>query len=281
MKRILLCCLSVIALLLTSGCGTIQIGMLDALKSDDIPHNAINLRWALMTTNNPPVKALQQALRSDDYQQRHLAADILRGIEWHQPTDRLLEVTVEGLGDDQFPLERTPHYEAVVFLFNARAGVTYLVKHGAKAKKYLLKGIHSDDLQMQYLCAYLLGVHGIQKDIKLTSSILIRHLRDNDISGDAAAACSALYRLGDKVIPYLKDALPSDDEQQTELVTLVFKNLTNAPLNRQERGWGGRNARISSQHRDPAINLTYPDFYFPSGQDALRRAIFTPSKNRY
>ena len=279
MKKILILTLLAISLLLASGCRTTDMGALDAFKSDNVPFNAIELHSSLLTTGNPPIKALEKALHSDDYQQRQMSADVLRSLRGYQPTRRLLEVTVEGLGDDQLPYESTPQYDATVHLFNAREGVQYLLDHGPKAKKYLLKGIHSDDLQMQYFCAYILGIHGIKADIELSSSILIRHLRDNDICGDAAAACSALYRLEDAVVPCLRQALPSNDRQQTHLIQLILKDLTAVPFNRKERGMGTRDFRISSQHRDPAIEITTPGFYFPSGREALRKAIYGPSRH--
>ena len=180
---------------------TVQTGsaagetLVEELASDTVWMNATRALDALWETNAPPLQALHAALDSSDYQQRQLAADILRRKTEGTPQRRLLEVTVEGLRDDQYPLDCVSERRTYTYLFNASRGVIFLVEHGQHARDLLLAGLDSEDYQQRFLCAYALGMNGIRDRLADTISVLLFHLQDNDIGQDACMSCRALYRL--------------------------------------------------------------------------------------
>ena len=253
------------------------------LASDEVRWNATRAFDRLRS--RPPVRLLEKALDSPDYQQRQIAAGLLRRIEeydnpddrllWYpveyDPPDRLLEVTVEGLQDDLYP--RDPVLGTWTSPVNASGGVPFLVKHAEAAERYLIAGLDSRDHQQRFLCAYILGINGIKDQLPAVASILIPHLRDNDIRQDACMACSALYHLGEEVRPYLLDAIPDADTQQEETIHLILADLEHPPSTSEELAKRRRIQSISRSVYDPALQYEVLEFDFPSGKEDLDKAL--------
>ena len=109
--------------------------------------------------------------------------------------NELLEVTVEGLRDDDLPRPRQPG-KGVILEFNAAQGFRYLLEHGVAAREYLVAGVKGEDAQQRFLAACLLGMHGLRDELARTTAVLLLHLEDNDVPCDACMSAAALFRLG-------------------------------------------------------------------------------------
>jgi len=241
-----------------------------ALRDDGVQWNATDAMDALRRLPEPPIAALQEALDSDDWQQRQIAASLLWEFlhppDWRTPdegdprwwgepqgrvTRRLLEVTVEGLRSDALP--RDPASRRYTYVFNAADGFRCLSLHAHEARDLLEAGLSSGDEQQRFLCALALGFGGVGESAGVAAPILIPHLRDNDIHEDAKWSTAALYRFGPDVIPELLCARPDADEQQAQLIDLIILDLTEPPACRAELE--GRRALnpITGVVFDPAI----------------------------
>ena len=236
--------------------------LVDALKSDTIRWNADMAQSYLWETDSPPLETLRKALDSTDYQQRQFAADILREKDKGTPSRRLLEVSVEGLRNDQFPQARSA-LAPYNHVYNASRGVDFLQDHAREAKDFLLAALDSDDDQQRFLCAYTLGMHGIRDRLTDTASILISHLRDNHIRHDASMSCAALYRLGPRVRPFLLAALKDADKQQREAINLLLLDFKSPPKTKRDFLQRKSMQHISPLVHDPAIEFDTPWVGFP------------------
>jgi len=239
------------------------------LASDDVRWNATRAFYWFFR-HRAPVQLLEEALNSTDYQQRQMAADLLRRIDGYQLSDRLLEVIVEGLQDDLYPRDpvrgtRTPP-------LNATFGVKFLLKHSEEAKKYLIAGLYSKDLQQRFLCAYIVGMNGIKDELSAVASILIPHLRDNDIRQDACMACCALYHIGEDVRPYLLKAIPNADSQQEKTIHLILTDLEHPPGTSEELAKRRHMQSITTMVYDPALHYKVLEIDFPFLKEKPRQS---------
>jgi hypothetical protein len=235
------------------------------LADDDVRWNAHRAMWRLRKIGSAAEEQLEAALFSHDWQQRQIAAHCLRGLEGYEPSDRMLEVTVEGLRDDDLPSEgRRDHRGAYTYVFNAKSGTEYLLGHAEAAGPFLLDGLRSDDAQQRFLSAFILGHAGLTSGLPEGAPILLEHLRDNDIGGDAIMSAAALYRFGPDVMPHLLAALPDADAQQAQLVNLILLDLTDPPENEQELRARKSMQNVTSVCYDPVLefDLDRQDFWF-------------------
>ena len=224
------------------------------LADDDVRWNAHRAMSRLRRIGLTAEAQLEAALHSHDWQQRQLAAHCLRGLEGYEPSDRLLEVTVEGLRDDDLPVEtRRGRQTAYTCVYNAARGAPYLLRHATQAEVYLLEGLGSDDEQQRFLCACILGHAGLQSGIPDGVPVLLEHLRDNDIPGDAMLSTAALYRFGLEVMPHLLAALPEADDQQARLIDLIVLDLTDPPENEEELRARKSMQDVTDIYYDPAL----------------------------
>ncbi len=243
-----------------------------ALTSDNVRMNAERASWALLDTNNPPLRLLEKALDSHDYQQRQFAANILRYHSKKEPSLRLLEVTIEGLRDDNLPNDENPVRSTCNFLFNAANGIRFLVRHIDIAKSLVMKGLDSEDQQQRFLCAYALGMNEITNRLKETVSILVFHLRDNEIPEDACMACAALFRLGPVTAPLLRSEKELD-AQQVESIRLLLMDFESPPKTKHELAGRRSMQKISKLVYDPAIQYDAPACRWPFGRDKIHKAL--------
>lgn len=238
------------------------------LTSDDRVGNAVAALAELGAMGSTNLRALEVALTSADYQQRQLAAHVLRGTSGYAPNDLLLAVTVEGLQHDVLPLETWPTGEfAYTGVRNAAEGTRYLAQHVQQARPFLHTGLESPDEQQRTLCAlvlaisgsreavvryepyfhaalnspsaqqrllgaYIMGVLNINTDLRRCADILLEHLKDNQFPLDAAMSIQALSHLGTGVLPYLSEAETSADMQQRKAIAVVRSRLRDRPLSK-------------------------------------------------
>lgn len=209
------------------------IDLVNDLRDDSIRWNADNAMTALHERGLEAVPFLELALASSDWQQRQLAAQILIGIEAYVPSDRQLQVCIEGLQQDLLPWGE-PFDLGNMFVFNASAGAKWLYRHADRARPYLLLALFSEDEQQKFLSACVLGWNGEIESRNLIAAVLIPHLRNNKIDQDAVMASSALYRMGQGVIPNLRGALATADDQSRMILEDLLRDLGDPPQSEAE-----------------------------------------------
>lgn len=210
---------------------------IDDLRNDEIPWNADCAISHLTTIGLPAVPRLKAALDSSDFQQRQLAAHILRQIldntafTGFVPSDRLLEVTAEGLRSDTLPFDpgddsRPSHG---LYVNNGREGMDFLSRFPVRAQPYLQHAMRDADPQARFLAAVIAAQANPPMLFSEAAPILVSHLKDNAIGEDAKFAASALRAVGPLAIPYLQSAARSADEQQRHTALLVLLDLITEP----------------------------------------------------
>ena len=227
------------------------------LHDDDIRANALDALDDLHDFGPLAIPALETALFSDDWQQRQLAAHLLRRIDRYQPTRRMLEVCVEGLRCDGLPYghnKRTGR-EYCLVVANARSGIAYLQQHTTEAEDFISQALDSDDHQQQFMAACLAGYGNLRNVLHRAAPILIAHLFDNNIPGDANMAAPSLYRYGNAIRPYLKAALPQADRQARQLINLILLDLDSPPITRQDFYHRAEMQQITEINWDPVFEV--------------------------
>ena len=204
------------------------------LRDDHVRWNGEQALWDLIALGTNAIPALEYTLSSDDYQSQQFAAEALATLrDVYEPSDRFLEVLVEGLADDEFPMDSSPaaatnDYTPFSCVFNARTGYEFLTQNPEyvdRAEPFLARALYSDDAQQRFLVALIYGEAGYTHHIQRVAQILIPHLEDNFISSDAGCAAYALRVMGPGVRPYLEPFTSSADEQQAGLARLILHHL--------------------------------------------------------
>jgi hypothetical protein len=251
--------------------------LVQRLRDDEEPWNAIRAMRELKRLPDPPIPELQAALESDDRQQRQIAAHLLWRFlhpptwlsldedtpEWRltphgEVTRRLLEVTIDGLNPDRLPFDnRVNRYTNV---FNAADGFRHLVLHAREARELLEDALQSDAYRQRFLCALALGFGGVAESAPLAAPILLPHLRDNDIAEDAKWCTAALYRFGPPVLPLLREARSAADAQQAKLLDLLILDLEQPPESREDLEARRELNQISRAVFDPATEGPLDDW---------------------
>jgi hypothetical protein len=254
--------LLVVAVLVTAAPAQTDVGaLIDKLRSDDVRGNASGAAYRIRRLSPPPIRALREALDSDDWQQRQYALNLLWNFAepWSRQgrkpvgevTPRMLEVAVEGLARDEH--HAIGGGRADVAMRNAADGFRRLIPHARAARPYLEKGLASRDTQQRLLCALVLGYGGVGESAPRAARVLLPHLRDNEIQRDATFAVGALYGLGASVRPSLLTALASADEQQSKLIRLVLLDLERPPKTQGELEDRLRLNPVTRLVYDPAV----------------------------
>lgn len=175
------------------------------LRHDDVRGNAKLARELLDRYGVAAFPALREALRSDDHQQRHLALQALWAMD-AEPTSQTLCVTVEALRDDL--------WMGRYAVDNAGSAVRYLLRNPGTSDEFLRQAMRGDDPQQRLLAA---AVAGFTQRLDLSDEavpILVSHLRENLITGDALYALVALHRFGASIRSLLETALESEQDGQ-------------------------------------------------------------------
>lgn len=164
-------------------------------------------------------EALEHAVASDDVQARVIAAGILRQKSM-TPSQALLRACMEDLRDD------SSHVDWYLSLGNALSAAEYLVRWASDAEPLLAEAMRSDDRQQRLLAAAVAGYAARLRLVDQAAPILIDHLRDNSIRGDAKVAAPALYRFGSSVLAHLQPHTESDDPQLRAAALSIVERLT-------------------------------------------------------
>ena len=244
--------------------------LIEDLRYDDVRLNASDAMRALANAEAPPLDALHTALDSEDFQQRQLACHVLwnlyepyedghrlprtrtwRRVSQGELTVRMIEVTIEGLRDDELP--RNADGRGMWYANGAR-GMHRLTRHAQTARVHLEVALESDDRQQRLLAALALARGGVSESAERVLPILLPHLRDNDIEKDAHWCAHAIYQLGEAARPTLeRTARDTDDAQQKELVTLILMHLDGPASTRAEARRRERLNTITGMFRDPIL----------------------------
>jgi hypothetical protein len=201
------------------------------LRDDAVRWNGMESRWELVYIGAPAVPALEYTLYDEDYQARQFAADALRWISDatnYVPSDRFLQVLVEGMADDEYPWDALSTNYTYTYLQNARTAHAYFGSHPEsveQAEPFLVHALFSDDGQQRFLAAVELAAAGKAVYAPRLAQILVPHLADNRISSDASLAAYALHQLGDAVRPQLEQAALSDDGQLLSIAAFLLALL--------------------------------------------------------
>lgn len=227
------------------------------LHDDGVAWNGQRAMYRLAALGVAAAPELERALGLGDWQTRQLAAHVLRGIPWYEPSEALLRVTVEGLADDDLPRQRASailkRREAYSWVSNAHDGVRYLVEYSERAGPVLAAGMAGTDVQQRLLCAVVAGFAGRADLIPVAGPILIGHLRANHIGGDAKLAAPALFAFGKEIVPWLTPVLDSPDAQQRNLARLILIDL--GVLHPPDPGERRRLNTICGSVEDPVLEL--------------------------
>lgn len=218
------------------------------LAADRVRFNAQRAAELLHTIGDPAYPALRRALRSEDWQTRQWAAHILRQAHGAEISDDLVTVTIEGLANDGFPYGRHDGDEAATYscIDNAFEGVTFLVLYAGRTHAALLRAMASEDRQQRLLAAAVAGWAGCSELAPEAAPILIDHLGDNTMRGDARLACAALFRLGAPAVEALEQAADSPDRQRAQAARYLLGRLGMPAYA------GSRPPRITVLSNDPA-----------------------------
>jgi hypothetical protein len=197
--------------------------------------------WALATLSElgPEVlSAVERGLDSPDRQRRQLCAQFLRARvhrarrppesdappEPYDPPQRLFEVSVEGLADDNLK-----DYD------NAYSGVGFLMAYPERSRPLLRGALEQEDQQQRFLAAVIAATIRAEDLAPLAAPVLVSRLGNNHKWGDARIAAPALLGFGDAGRPYLLAALNSGDPQAASLAILIAKAIDHQAMTFEDR----------------------------------------------
>jgi len=136
---------------------------------------------------------------------------------------------LEALADDGIP-------------GNASAAYQRLRERGDEARPVLRRGLERNDWQQRLLSAVLLAQRNPMGDeLTLVCRVLIAHLPDNEIRGDATLAGHGLIALGTPALPHVDAAIwqlhgeTTEHEQLAEQCERLRLNLSDTKRNHAER----------------------------------------------
>ncbi|MCA9293800.1 MAG: hypothetical protein KDA20_08300 [Phycisphaerales bacterium] len=208
------------------------VHLVEDLRDDDIRWNADYAMSALRIVGTPAIPALEDALWSEDWQQRQLAMVTLVEIQGFDatPSNRMIDVCIEALRDDAMPYCRRGR----IIVKNGRAAAHVLGLHIDRSGRKLEQCLESEDYQQRYVASLILGAEGQSRCARTVCATLLPHLRDNDMDGDAVQASAALYGLGVTALPWLMLERGETDEQARRVIDELIRDIADPPDNEDE-----------------------------------------------
>ena len=161
--------------------------------------------------------ALEAALASRDRQTRYLAAEVLRDTLAANPPDALLHVCVENLAE-----ERGGALAWYLSWGKVSTAAHFLIEHIDRAEPLLDRAMRDGDPQQRLIAAAIIAECPRRGGLHLAVPILLEHLRDNDIEGDAQIAVPALLAAGERITPWLEPFRHDEDTQRRQLVRALL-----------------------------------------------------------
>lgn len=207
------------------GVGADASRLLGALRVRDPDRRYLDAADRLAGIGVEVVPLLEAELLSQDHFARQMAAHVLREIDGYAPSERMLWVTVEGLGADDVPSREETTHRGGILVYNAREGVTYLLTHAGEASALLKVALESKDGQRQFLAAAVIASARVGEGSARAVEILAGHLRSNEVHGDAAFAEVALGLMSASGIAPLLEARTDADEQALVAIERVVRRI--------------------------------------------------------
>ncbi len=199
------------------------------LRDDHVEGNATTASQRLWEIGPPAVPPLETALDSADLQQRELAAWVLRHMPGYSPSPRLLRACADALRNDAFPDACRPVSDGlplrVTMIGNASDSMEYLVDHPAQSASVVAPLLDSADPQQQFLAGVIAANIGLPNARAKLVGILVPHLSNNKIVGDATLAALSLARLGPEVEPSLRALRDAGDDQHKAYIDQILLEL--------------------------------------------------------
>lgn len=189
------------------------------LANDGVRWNAARASGMLDSLWPASRGALEAALVRGDRQSRLIAASVLRDRCPDDPPDALLVACIEDLRDDPTPVDFWTSWNAI-------SGAVYLARFPVRAEPLLRDALRSNDPQQQFLAAVIAGFARRAALMHAAAPILIAHLRDDDIEGNARLAAPALLRFGPAVIPLIQPYAADADGQLRSLAHEIVARLS-------------------------------------------------------
>lgn len=171
---------------------------------------------SLWPESRPELEAL---LTDGDAQARVLAAAILRRRCPNDPSWALLEACIEDIGSCP------PGISAYMRWGKCSDAAEFLRAHAVRAHPLLESAMHDPDPHRRLVAAAVAGYAGLDDLAAAAAPILISHLADNNVSGDAKLAIPALFRLGPAARPALLASMDAPDPQQRQAVRALLELL--------------------------------------------------------
>jgi len=243
--------------------------LLDQFRDDDIRMNMSKASRAFWSHPDLTIEYLYNALNHEDWQVRQVMCDSIwkraqqRKYDGSQRkyvvvstnpdypiTEDLVRVTIEGLRHDTTPYDWARRRGLVIY--NASSGISRLIPTAYDWAGLLEEAMESDDHQQRLLAAYILGRGGVAQSVERAAEILLPHLRDNTIWGDAKFSVYGLGGFGEELLPYLSESLPIADKQQRDLITLLIMDIKDPPTSEEGLRIRSRYNSITSTVYDPA-----------------------------
>lgn len=203
------------------------------LYDDDIFMNAVESLWELQRRVAEVLPMLEQTLHAEDFQARQLALFLIQnGTTNHSATGRFLDVALEALADDSFPMLPSSNPHRDVFVSNAQSSYQWFVRHPEAidaAESRLVQAMYSEDGQYRLLAAALLG--GQKKIVHLPRIVQVMkpHLADNNMMNDAKLIRNILEVIGAPAVAYLEAIKMNPvDEQQAHQAEWILERIRTA-----------------------------------------------------
>jgi hypothetical protein len=188
--------------------------LVNDLRDDALVENAESALEQLAIFGLFCVTPLVEVVESDDPQQRRLAVEILQALpaEGEAPQS-LLRASIADLRSDQR-------------LYNGKRSFLFLITHATEAEALLAEAMAGDDAQQRLLCAAVAGCAGREALMAQATPILVSHLANNQVAGDAIVAARAMHGFGESVLPLLGAYRQSADPQQRQTVEYIVRRMT-------------------------------------------------------
>lgn len=211
----------------------------DDLRDDGIVSNADAAEWRLAAHLARATPYLVVALDGSDAQQRAAATRLLmRGHAEGPLRERLLDEAMHSIGLDRGDVPTD-------------LAVDFLLRHAAAAGPRLRKALQGEDPRARFVAAVVAGIAGDDGLMPDAVPVLVDHLGDNVVQGDAFIAMRALAGFGEAVLPLLATHRGTARDEQTRqcIEHIILRRTTDRSRMRIEMTYPL--SRVSTSGADP------------------------------
>lgn len=210
------------------------------LRDDQMSGNGHHAMSLLRGLGQAAVPALDEALMSNDWQQQQLAASLLREINPPDPSDVLIQHSLDALKGDPLTGYDLDHPDAVLVAIdvtdNIVSAVPFLVSHAERVYRQLVKMAQHGEQSERFLAALVLAAARCESAADVFFPVLIEHLEDNTIYFDAELVVVAMIQFGPIAKPYLHEVLNSNryDRQAKHHAEYILLQYEGYPETQEE-----------------------------------------------